>query len=105
MARGRPLLRHEQPKAEHPSPTPMPPNDAEYVRDWAQLAVGEKVHIRQEKKTELTGHVDAVTDDGEILWVQLLAGAGRKLFIRSEGSQVWRVMVDVDRAQTLLWEG
>ena len=69
------------------------------------LGVGEKIHIRQVKGTELIGHVDAVTDDGEILWVQLLAGAGRRLILRSEGGVVWRLTVDVEPVQSRCPEG
>lgn len=94
MARGRPLLRRGQPRVEHKQPTPMPAGDAEHVRNWALLAVDEKVRIRPEDGTELIGHVDAVTDDGEILWVQLVAGAGRKLFVFSDGGRVWRASGD-----------
>ena len=72
----------------------MPAGDAEHVRNWALLAVDEKVRIRREDGTELIGHVDAVTDDGEILWVQLVAGAGRKLFVFSDGGRVWRASGD-----------
>jgi hypothetical protein len=97
MARGRPLLRQGQPKVQHRRPTLTPPNDAEHVRNWALLAAGEKVHILQENGTELIGHVDAVTDDGEILWLQLVAGAGRRLFSYSEGGLVWRLTVDCEQ--------
>ena len=69
----------------------LPPNKAQYIRDWIVLAPGDRVFIAKKDAPELSGHVDAVTEDGAILWLQFDAGAGRKLFTRSEGGLMWRV--------------
>lgn len=97
MARGRPLLKSPvQAKAEDQQLNFLPPNYAEYVRDWTILAAGEEVSIVQESGAELSGRVDAVTADGAILWVHLAGGAGRRLFTRSESAYVWRVPAGAD---------
>lgn len=69
----------------------LPPTDAEYVGDWATLALGDDVCILPEDGPEVSGRVDAVTEEGTILWLHLAAGEGRKLFLRSEGLVVWKV--------------
>lgn len=98
MARGRPLLKSPvQAKAEDQQLNYLPPKDAEYVRDWAALATGQKVYIVQENGEELSGRVDAVTEDGTVLWVHLAGGAGRRLFTRSERGHVWRVPANAER--------
>ena len=98
MARGRPLLKSPvQAKAEDQQLNFLPPKDAEYVRDWTMLAAGEEVYIVQENAGELSGRVDAVTEDGTILWVHLAGGAGRRLFTRSEGGHVWRVPAEAEK--------
>ena len=95
MARGRPLMKSPaQAISEDQQLSFLPPHDAEYVRDWTMLAAGEKVYIVQENGWALAGRVDAVTEDGTILWVHLEGGAGRRLFTRSESGCVWRVPVE-----------
>lgn len=90
MAPGRPLLRA-------PSITGarrlyfLRPNNADYIRDWTALVAEEGVVIFENDVSELSGRVDAVTDDGSVLWFQLEAGAGRRLFAREDGALVWRV--------------
>lgn len=45
MARGRPLLQFRaRPKAEENRLKFLPPNGAEYVRDWTALAPGDRLH-------------------------------------------------------------
>jgi hypothetical protein len=72
----------------------LPPNDADYIRDWTRLACGESVLIVENDAPELAGRVDVVTEDGLILWLHLEAGAGRRLFTRADGVLVWRVLGD-----------
>lgn len=72
----------------------LPPHDAEYVGDWTTLLTGEEVHILSENAVQLSGRVDTVTQDGEILWLHLSAGAGRKLFLRAEDVVVWCIRSD-----------
>jgi hypothetical protein len=69
----------------------MPPKDAEYVRDWTTLTPGEEVYIVEDDGLESCGRVDAVTGDGSILWLYMNDGAGRRLFMRSDGGLVWLV--------------
>jgi len=90
MARGRPLLRSPR-TAEVRHLKFLPPSDAVYIRDWTRLTSGEKVAIVQDDEPEISGFVDAVTEDGLILWLHLDAGAGRKLFTRTTGALVWRL--------------
>ena len=81
MARGRPLLKSPvQAKAEDQQLNHLPPKDAEYVRDWAALATGQKVYTVQENGEELSGRVDAVTEDGTVLWVHLAGGRAEIIY-------------------------
>lgn len=92
MPRGRPLLRtYGQSKAVDHQLKFLPPKDAEYVQDWTTLAEDDVIHVVAENGLELSGRVDAVTEDGAILWLHLAAGAGRRLFTHSEGGLVWRI--------------
>jgi hypothetical protein len=75
-------------------PTFLPPPDGDYVRDWTTLAVGDDVHILTENTVHLSGRVDTITHEGEILWLHLSAGEGRKLFLRSENVAIWRIRSD-----------
>jgi hypothetical protein len=90
MAKGRPLLRAHH-KTDGPRTTSLPPNNPDYIQDWTTLAPGEWVFIVDNDAPELSGRVDTVTDDGQILWLHLEAGAGRRLFTRTEGVLSWRV--------------
>lgn len=90
MARGRPLLRASSKTGNRPM-NYLPSNDADYVRDWTRLVSGDCVVIVENDAAELFGRVDAATDDGLILWVHLEAGAGRRLFLRADGTLLWRL--------------
>lgn len=57
------------------------------ITDWSTLP-GANVEIRQQGNTVSSGVVDAVTDDGEILWIQSPVD-GRRLFEKAEYFQVW----------------
>lgn len=92
MARGRPLL-HAHRKTESRHRTYLPPNIADYIRDWAMLEPGEHVFLVEDNRPELSGRIDAVTEDGLNLWLQLDEGAGRRLFTRMDAVFVWRVPV------------
>lgn len=89
MARGRPILRSPRKVEGYPLDY-VPPKGAEYVRDWTSLQPGERVVLVERDAQELQGQVDAVTDDGTILWLHVDAGAGRRLVSRLEGGLVWR---------------
>ncbi|HKU35632.1 MAG TPA: hypothetical protein VJP90_08800 [Paenarthrobacter sp.] len=52
---------------------------------------GDDVFLVMDGAELSSGVVDAVTEDGEMLWLHLGGGAGRRLYIRSEGEDVWRV--------------
>lgn len=90
MARGRPLLRSPRNVEGYPLDY-FPPKDAEYVRDWTSLQAGERVFFVERDAHELHGQVDAVTDDGTIMWLHVDAGGGRRLVSRFDGGLVWRV--------------
>ncbi|MDR7159910.1 hypothetical protein J2X42_002626 [Arthrobacter sp. BE255] len=59
-----------------------------FQHDWWP-AVGHDVEIRHNGRVVRTGHVDAVTADDEILWVQHDGARHRELFEKSEGFEVW----------------
>lgn len=90
MARRRPLLRSRQ-RIESRHVGFRPPVDAEYVRDWIQLASGEQVLMVENDMPGISGCVDTVTEDGQILWLHLSNGGGRRLFIRLDDTVAWRV--------------
>ena len=56
--------------------------------DWLPV-LGRTVEIRQWNATVRAGRVDAVTDDGDILWLAPDGHHPRCLFERSLGYQVW----------------
>ena len=57
------------------------------VTDWT-LLVGASIEIRQQVHSVCSGHVDAVTDDGSILWLQPDA-ENRRLFEKAEFYEAW----------------
>jgi hypothetical protein len=57
------------------------------VTDWT-LLVGASIEIRQQGHSVCSGHVDAVTDDGSILWLQP-AAENRRLFEKAEFYEAW----------------
>ncbi|WP_120519826.1 hypothetical protein [Arthrobacter celericrescens] len=61
--------------------------DRRRITDWTTL-LGAQVEIRQQGDAVCSGHVDAVTDDGSILWLQI-PGLGRKLYEKSEFYEAW----------------
>ena len=62
---------------------------------------GEDVRILAEDGHELSGRVDIVAQEGEILWLHLSSGAGRKLFLHQESAAVWRVPSHEKDAESL----
>lgn len=57
------------------------------IQDWTLLP-GTSVEIRQQGISVCQGFVDAVTDDGKILWVSSPAQS-RRLFEKDEFYEVW----------------
>jgi hypothetical protein len=57
------------------------------IDDWCTLS-GAQVEIRQQGTIVGTGIVDAVTDDGQILWV-ISPIKGRRLFEKADFYQAW----------------
>lgn len=56
------------------------------VTNWCQLIPGEAVVLTGPGSAErYEGRVDAVSDDGAILWLVLDNGCGRRLFHRTDG--------------------
>lgn len=62
------------------------------IDDWTALR-GIDVEIRREGRTVCRGTVDAVTDDGTILWLQPLSGT-RRLFEMTESDEAWAPLDD-----------
>lgn len=65
--------------------------DAKHRRidDWCTLS-GASVEIRQQGAVICNGIVDAVTDDGRILWIHSPM-EGRRLFEKADFCQVWAI--------------
>jgi hypothetical protein len=61
--------------------------DMRRVNDWTLLP-GTSIEIRQQGNYVCSGYVDAVTDDGRILWVRAPA-QDRKLFEKAEFYEAW----------------
>ena len=61
--------------------------DLRLITDWTLLP-GTSVEIRQRGKSVCTGDVDAVTDDGEILWLRA-PEQNRRLFEKAEFYEAW----------------
>ncbi len=61
--------------------------DLRRVSDW-NLLPGASIEIRRLGALVSSGHVDAVTDDGTILWLQPVAGS-RRLFEKAEQYEAW----------------
>jgi hypothetical protein len=57
------------------------------VKDWTLLP-GASVEIRQQGTSVCNGYVDAVTDDGNILWVRS-PSQNRRLFEKAEFYEAW----------------
>lgn len=57
------------------------------ITDWT-LLMGASVEIRQQGTPVCEGQVDAVTDDGDILWLRTTA-QNRRLFEKAEFYETW----------------
>ena len=62
--------------------------DIRPIKDWTLLP-GASVEIRQQGSFVCSGHVDAVTDDGKILWV--ITPQSRRLFEKAEFYEAWAI--------------
>lgn len=63
------------------------PVDLRQIADWTLLP-GASIEIRQQGRPVSTGHVDAVTADGKVLWLQSPA-QNRRLFEKTEFYEAW----------------
>ena len=61
--------------------------DVRVIKDWTLLP-GASVEIRQQGSLICSGYVDAVTDDGKILWV-ITPSQDRRLFEQAEFYEAW----------------
>ncbi len=61
--------------------------DLRRIKDW-RLLPGASIEIRQQGAAVCSGYVDAVTDDGEILWLTAPA-QDRRLFEKAEFYEAW----------------
>jgi hypothetical protein len=62
-------------------------NHRRVITDWT-LLTGASIEIRQQDTPICSGHVDAVTDDGTILWLQSPA-QNRRLYEKAEFYEAW----------------
>ena len=63
--------------------------DLRRIRDWTLLP-GASAEIRQQGTAVCSGYVDAVTDDGKILWLSAPA-QDRRLFEKAELYEAWAI--------------
>lgn len=61
--------------------------DLRRITDWTLLH-GATIEIRHQGSPVCSGHVDAVTDDGKILWLRPTA-QNRRLFEKAELYEAW----------------
>ncbi len=61
--------------------------DLRRITDWT-LLTGASIEIRQHGSAVCSGNVDAVTDDGTILWLQSPA-QNRRLYEKAEFYEAW----------------
>jgi hypothetical protein len=61
--------------------------DLRRITDWT-LLTGASIEIRQQGTPVCSGNVDAVTDDGTILWLQPPA-QDRRLYEKAEFYEAW----------------
>lgn len=61
--------------------------DLRRITDWTVLA-GVSIEIRQQGSTVCNGYVDAVTEDGTILWLRPPA-QNRRLFEKAAFYEAW----------------
>ncbi|MEV7135909.1 hypothetical protein AB0N24_23865 [Arthrobacter sp. NPDC093128] len=61
--------------------------DLRRIRDWTLLP-GSSVEIRQQCNAVCSGYVDAVTDDGKILWLSAPV-QDRRLFEKAQFYEAW----------------
>lgn len=61
--------------------------DLRRIADWTLLS-GARIEIRQQGSAVCSGYVDAVTDDGTILWLRPLS-QNRRLFEKAECYEAW----------------
>ena len=61
--------------------------DLRHITDWT-LLTGARIEIRQQGSPVCSGYVDAVTDDGTILWLRP-AAQNRRLFEKAEFYEAW----------------
>ncbi|MEV8133570.1 hypothetical protein AB0O54_20810 [Pseudarthrobacter oxydans] len=59
------------------------------IKDWTLLP-GASIEIRQQGSYVCSGYVDAVTDDGDILWL-ISPSNNRKLFEKAEFYEAWAI--------------
>lgn len=57
-------------------------------RDWDSFTRGDEVEVLDGTLVIACGIVDDFTADGQILWLRLSYGGGRRIFARKDG---WRV--------------
>ncbi|WP_051476607.1 hypothetical protein [Arthrobacter sp. Br18] len=63
-------------------------------RSWQELKSGDWVVVEIISGRPVSGHVDAITEDRSVLWVQFDEGQGRRLFHAQDNVLLDRGYVD-----------
>jgi hypothetical protein len=58
------------------------------VADWTALIPGDFVTVLESYTVPHSGWIDAVTEDGTIIWLVLAFGRGRRMFFRRDGDVI-----------------
>ncbi|MBT2513011.1 hypothetical protein [Arthrobacter sp. ISL-30] len=58
------------------------------VPDWTTLFPGDFVTIIDDHNVPDSGWVDDMTDDGKVIWIILVRGRGRRMFLREENCTI-----------------
>ena len=65
--------------------------------EWQQIAPGDHVLIENTGTLPETGRIDSKTSDGNVIWVHLDHGRGRRMFLRQDGHRVKLLAAFVSR--------
>lgn len=69
-------------------PDTAAPAGTRIVADWTALMPGDFVTVVEQYSVRHSGWIDALTQDGAILWLVCAFGGGRRMFCRENGDLV-----------------
>jgi hypothetical protein len=73
-----------------------------FVANWRELRPGDTVVLLGSGNERVSGTVDAVTTDGDMVWILQDNGAGRKLF---HNSDTYQTLTDPKAPYVSGWNG